>query len=60
MELERFGLAGKFTGSGGAIVCQRLNNEMNWFQEDKEKEISEVILDKYGFAFCRVHIPESA
>ena len=48
------------TGSGGAIVCQRLNNEMNWFQEDQEKEISEVIRDKYGFAFCRVHIPESS
>lgn len=58
-ELEEFGLAGKFTGSGGAIVCQRLNNEMDWFDEDREKEIREAILEKYGFVFCRVKIPES-
>lgn len=53
---ECCGLAAKFTGSGGALLCLRIDGVDEWFDLEKEQKVREKF-HREGFEFVRVHIP---
>ena len=48
------GLAAKFTGSGGALLCLNKNGEGWLSKEDEERAVE--LFEKYGFKFVRIDI----
>jgi len=52
---KELGMNAKFTGSGGALLCIRVNSS-DWFSEDKERQIKHRFLE-HGFEFVRILIP---
>lgn len=49
---NKLGFACKFTGSGGAFVCLRMNGE-GWLSSDEELKVKEEF-EKEGFQFIRI------
>lgn len=52
---QAMGLAAKFTGSGGALVCMRADGQ-GWLEDAREEAVRTAFLEQ-GFVLVRVQLP---